>query len=182
MQQGENSGLICTSDEGAVVRCSLAQTETGKAACIQCSIPGGTTVSLTADGQVQLGRTYDRICLLLGFTACATFFVWRSPGYHGTGSARLCRYTIWQRSCHPWCLSTRWQHRSQDQGQHTHLALSAQHWRGYSGLQVSLQFDLHCFFRPASAADLGGRSSKQPLFRPYQMNHIMPPVFVIAQQ
>ena len=27
VQQGEDSGLICTSDEGAIVRCSLAQTE-----------------------------------------------------------------------------------------------------------------------------------------------------------
>ena len=73
LQQGEDSGLVCTSDGGAVIRCSLSQTESGKAASIQCSIPGGTTLSLTAEGQVQADRIYVMDQLLLGFTMCATY-------------------------------------------------------------------------------------------------------------
>lgn len=73
LQQGENCGLVCTSDEGAVIRWSLTQTDSGKAASIECSTPGGTTVSLTANGQVQLGRTCAVKCPLLGFTVCAMY-------------------------------------------------------------------------------------------------------------
>ena len=52
MQQGNDPGLTCTSSEGAVIHCSLTQADGSKAASVQCSTPGSTVVTLTADGQV----------------------------------------------------------------------------------------------------------------------------------
>ena len=79
------------------------------------------------------------MCNIFGFTTVCNILLRCCLGHHGTGSAGPSSNTLWQGSIHPWCLSTRWQHRSPAQGQHAHLALSAQHWRGCSGLQVSLQ-------------------------------------------
>lgn len=64
LQQGENPGLLCTSNEGAIIECSSKSSgEGGKTTFVRCTTPGGIAVELAADGQVT--SDLCRLCVML---------------------------------------------------------------------------------------------------------------------